>query len=168
MHECYKFSMPMKAVAKGRHRTTRRDGKFITYTPRATKAAERVIKSYAIAAGVNKWLPGALQLTIAIIFKIPKSWSKDKYHKALTDKIRPTVDPDWDNTGKLVSDALNELAYMDDRAIVSAHVEKLYGSEDIIKVIIKNIGQGSSDLINNPPSQEEYHARKYIDKNETP
>lgn len=151
----------MKAVAKGRHRTTKRDGKFITYTPKKTKAAEKVIKFYAIAAGVNKWLPGALQLAVTISFKIPKSWDEDKRNKALFGKIFPTVEPDWDNIGKLISDALNELAYMDDRAIVAAIVCKRYGYEDEIDVEITKIGQGSSDLINNPPTPEEYHAKKY-------
>ena len=151
----------MKAVGKGRHRTTMRDGMFISYTPRATKAAEKVIIYYAICAGVNKWLPGALELNITITFEVPKSWNKDKTHKALFGKIFPTVAPDFDNILKLVSDALNKLAYMDDRAIVVAIVVKRYGFENKIDVEIKQIGEGSSDLINNPPNQQDYYARKY-------
>lgn len=162
MDECYKFSIPMKAVAKGRHRTTKRDGKFITYTPKATKAAEKVIKCYAIAASVNKWLPGALQLAVTITFKVPKSWNKSKIHNAIIGNIFPTVEPDWDNIGKLISDSLNKLAYMDDRAIVVAIVVKRYGFEDQIDVEITRIGQGSSDLINNPPNPQDYYAKKYV------
>ena len=34
--------------------------------------------------------------------------------------------PDWDNIGKLVSDALNGIVWRDDRQIVSGWVQKFY------------------------------------------
>ena len=34
----------------------------------------------------------------------------------ICDEISPTKKPDWDNIGKIVSDALNKFAYKDDSA----------------------------------------------------
>ena len=47
----------------------------------------------------------------------------------LKDEIRPTVKPDWDNIGKLISDALNGVAYADDKDIVFGAVQKAYSSK---------------------------------------
>lgn len=45
----------------------------------------------------------------------------------LDGKIRPTKKPDWDNIGKIVTDALNKIAYRDDSQVVACRVEKWYG-----------------------------------------
>ena len=50
--------------------------------------------------------------------KLPKSRPK----KTLCEE--DTFKPDWDNIGKLVSDALNGYAWKDDCQIVSAHINK--------------------------------------------
>ncbi len=53
--------------------------------------------------------------------------------------IRPTKRPDWDNIGKIVSDALNELAYHDDSYIVDARVRKWYSDTPRVEVEITEL-----------------------------
>lgn len=68
--------------------------------------------------------------------KIPKKTSKDRRSKMLSGFIRPTVKPDWDNIGKLVADALNGIAYDDDKCIVDAQVRKFYSDQPRTDIII--------------------------------
>lgn len=53
--------------------------------------------------------------------------------------IRPTKKPDLDNIMKCVTDALNEIAYQDDKQIVSASIEKYYSEEPRVEVAIMEI-----------------------------
>ena len=54
----------------------------------------------------------------------------------------PVVKPDWDNCGKIISDALNGYAYHDDDQIVNAQIYKRY-TEDIrevgVSVVIEEV-----------------------------
>ena len=43
--------------------------------------------------------------------------------------ILPITKPDWDNIGKIVSDALNGIAYRDDSQVVDSRVRKIYSNE---------------------------------------
>ena len=54
----------------------------------------------------------------------------------LSGNIRPAVKPDWDNLGKLVSDALNGIAYGDDKSVVEARVMKFYSELPRTEVIV--------------------------------
>lgn len=53
--------------------------------------------------------------------------------------IRPTKKPDWDNIGKIVTDALNGVAYHDDAQIVDAQVRKFYSKDPRVEIIIQDI-----------------------------
>ena len=55
--------------------------------------------------------------------------------KNISDEISPTKKPDWDNIGKIVSDALNKFAYKDDSQITDVRIFKKYST--IPKVIVK-------------------------------
>lgn len=52
----------------------------------------------------------------------------------LSGKMRPTMKPDNDNIAKSVLDALNGLAYVDDKQIVELKVNKYYGAEAYVYV----------------------------------
>lgn len=80
-----------------------------------------------------------LEIEINAFFKIPKSFSKTKQTQALKNNIRPTIKPDWDNISKNVCDALNCIAYPDDKAIVKGSVEKYYGEDDYLLVTLSTI-----------------------------
>ena len=47
-----------------------------------------------------------------------------------TNEIRPTKKPDNDNIAKIILDALNGVAYQDDKQVVSLQVEKYYTEAD--------------------------------------
>lgn len=107
-----------------------------TYTPQKTRNAEELIRwSYKAECG-EFMFPERTPVVMAIIavFPVPKSASKKTRAAMLKNEIRPTVLPDWDNIGKLVCDALNGLAYHDDRQIVYASVTKEYGEVPHIRV----------------------------------
>ena len=55
----------------------------------------------------------------------------------LSGEIRPTKKPDWDNSGKIIADSLNEIAYKDDSQIVDGMVRKFYGETPKVIVVIK-------------------------------
>ena len=69
---------------------------------------------------------------------MPKSWSGKRKDAALHGFERPTVAPDWDNIGKCL-DALNGIVWQDDKQIVSATVEKVYGQLPRIEIEVVSI-----------------------------
>lgn len=88
----------------------RRDGHV--YTPGETEGAEALIRTCWVAryGAIPKggWAAGApLRLTVAAYFKRPRT-SKRPF---------PTVKPDLSNLVKLIEDALNGIAYVDDSQI---------------------------------------------------
>lgn len=118
------FVVYMNPVGKARPRFTK-GGK--TYTSRKTRQAEAAIAHVFLAGGghkLEKDVPAAVYVTV--VFPIPKSYSK-KRAKACMDGIEwPTKKPDADNVLKLVMDALNGVAYADDRQVVKTGVCKKY------------------------------------------
>ena len=78
-----------------------------------------------------------LKLTIEFKFKIPKSYSKHKREQALAGVILPRQD--IDNLTKSVLDALNTVAYADDKTIKEIHAWKRYAEEDEIIVTIEEL-----------------------------
>lgn len=80
-------------------------------------------------------LSGPVELTIAFFFPIPKSASKAVRTQMLNRVILPDKKPDADNLAYLVTNALKEIVYDDDRRVVAQHVYKFYGPQS--KVIIR-------------------------------
>lgn len=60
----------------------------------------------------------------------------------LSGKIRPTIKPDWDNVGKLIADALNGVAYYDDKYVVDGMARKFYAEIPHIDVVLEEINHG--------------------------
>lgn len=109
--------------SKGRPRF-RRAGTFVqTYTPAKTLKAERGIKQVAGLALTRK-LEGPLSMTVKALFTVPKSWSKAKREAA--EGAWYTGKRDLDNVVKLAQDALNGVAYEDDRQIAHLEAEARY------------------------------------------
>lgn len=99
------------------------------YTPKETvNYEERVLMCFRAASRgrfyASKDTP--VSITITAFYKIPKSTSKKKCALMTTGKLRPLKKPDWDNIGKVISDALNGQAYVDDKQVVDARVTKWY------------------------------------------
>ena len=132
------FTVPGQPVGKARARTVVQGGKTHSFTPAKTARYE------AFVAGVYKSLyPGAKPLTspvelcIDAFFEIPKSWPVEKRKRALAGMIFPTVKGDFDNIAKAVSDALNGLAWEDDKQVVYAVIRKVYAAEPRVEIRIQ-------------------------------
>ena len=101
------------------------------YTPKETRQYEQEIREAALkAAAIQQYIKPStdcpVQVRITSHCTIPKSWSKKKREAAQQGKIRPTAKPDADNIGKQFCDALNEIAYHDDKQVVELLVSKRY------------------------------------------
>mgnify|MGYP002507193441 CR=1 FL=1 len=100
-----------------------------TYTLSETKRYEQAIKDAALqAAMVQGWIKSdaPLVLHIGAWFEVPKSWSKKKRQQAEAGNLYPATKPDADNIAKVVCDALNDIAYNDDKQIVQCVIRKRY------------------------------------------
>jgi len=134
-----KFTVPGTPKGKQRART----GKGFAYTPKQTVMFENYIK-LCFSQKYPGFTPheGPVRMKISAFFPISKS--KPKYWKALCAEIEdgnggvPFVSsPDWDNCGKIVSDALNKIAYGDDRQVFSCLTEQFYSPRPRIEITIE-------------------------------
>lgn len=134
------FEIPGLPIAKGRPRFARR-GKFIsTYTPVKTKTYEDIVRACARAAmGASEPLETPVAAYIYINMPVPKTYSKQRTKDCLSGKEKHTKRPDADNIGKAITDAMNEIIYMDDSQIVELHIKKLYGEEPMVNVLVKEV-----------------------------
>ena len=106
---------------KGRPRFSR--GR--AYTPRETVEYEK-----HIASSYNgDMLSEPLFVDIAAYFSIPKSYTNKQKKAIKNGDLTPTKKPDTDNIAKVVLDALNGVAYVDDKQVIDLRVVKKY-SED--------------------------------------
>lgn len=129
-----KFTIPGKPLAKQRPRFTRAGR---TYTPEATVMYENLIKTcFAQAYPDHIPVTCPVKMEIRAYYPIAESWPKKKKAAALFGVLKPAK-PDWDNVGKIVSDALNQIAYVDDAQAWDCHVVKVYDTAPRIDVTIE-------------------------------
>lgn len=132
------FTVLGEPFGKQRPRHSRVSG--TTYTPRETKLHEQLIQWEYRKQCRDKFPEGSqIRIIITAIMSIPKGTAKYRKADMLSGKIRPTKKPDWDNIGKLVCDALNGIAYDDDKCVCEAIVQKYYGCEPRIIVRLEDI-----------------------------
>ena len=114
----------MKPIGKARPRVTTHGA----YTPGRTKAAEDTIAKYWMQFGGAACFVGEppLKMLVEAFFVRPKG----------TKRIFPTVKPDADNILKLVEDALNGLAYLDDKQLVDVRCTKRYANMECLKITV--------------------------------
>lgn len=120
-----KFTVYGKPQGKARPRFPRQGR---AYTPKNTVDYEKQIKQAYIAAGgtlISDTAP--ILICITACFK-----------KAKTNKMQaPTLKPDTDNIAKIVCDALNSVAYKDDKQIICLTVDKVWADDGIERVEIE-------------------------------
>lgn len=131
-----RFTIPGEPVAKARPRVMKSG---IAYTPAKTKNYETLVKELFITQYGQVMLEGELVVNIKAYFSIPKSTTKKKRELMQVEEIRPTKKPDIDNLFKIVTDALNDLAYKDDSQIVTGTVEKYYSENPRVEVEISKL-----------------------------
>lgn len=140
------FTVEGKPKGKARHRTTRSGH---TYTPAATKAAEREIAwTFRKVAGRCPIMTGAVALNVEAVFRVPKAWSWRMREEALEGKIPFTGKPDADNILKLVMDALNGVAWVDDSQVHPEKPIRRYGEPERTEVTL--VEQKSSGTLKSP------------------
>jgi len=130
-----RFIVMGEPKGKARARVTR----FGTYTPEATVMYENLVKIEYRQQCRDYRFPDNTPLRMKVVaeFTIPASSSKAKRIQMLNGTIRPTKKPDWDNVGKIVSDALNKIAYKDDSQIVECTVIKKYSGQPKVTVTLE-------------------------------
>lgn len=136
------FIIPGKPQAKARPRFSNGHA----YTPDKTTAYEAAVAwAYKSAAAKANKQPyaGDVPLSLTVIAHMPIPSSRPKYQRIAMDdgSIMPTGRPDWDNIGKIISDALNGIAYKDDAQIVDARVIKVYSNVPHVEVQIKEAAE---------------------------
>ena len=125
---------------KGRPRASIIKGHAHIYTPKDTKDFEVKVATEYMAQGGFKFdedLP--LRVVIKVMQAIPKATNKTTRSLMLGNVIRPTKKPDIDNCTKLVLDALNGVAYEDDKQVVEISVGKWYGTEDSMLITVREV-----------------------------
>lgn len=83
---------------------------------------------------VNAVLSGAIKLTVHFYLKTPKGFKNADKQLAEHGAIRPTKTPDIDNLMKAIQDALNGVAYVDDKQIVEEHSYKWYSEKPRVEI----------------------------------
>lgn len=135
-----RFTVPGEPQGKGRPRFATRCGHAVAYTPPKTAEYERIIrKVYNLTCKGRKVECGAASVEIRAYFGIPKSTPKWKRADMLAGILYPTKKPDADNILKIVLDALNGVAYDDDKQIIEASVHKRYSDNPRVEITISEI-----------------------------
>ena len=70
-----------------------------------------------------------VELTITFFFPVPKGASKALREQMLNRVILPDKKPDADNLAYLITNALKEIVYDDDKRVCAQHLYKFYGRE---------------------------------------
>jgi Holliday junction resolvase RusA-like endonuclease len=124
----------VEPVGKARPRTITRGGKTWSYTPRGTAHTETLIRESVLRLGQFFEAGTPLRLEATFYRVRPKSLPK---------KVRfPATRPDWDNYGKLLTDALQKFIYPNDSQIVDAVIAKRFGSPPRIELKIEEVNDG--------------------------
>lgn len=101
------------------------------YTPNKTvKYEKQIAKAYTDSGGKCIPADGYVSVNVSAFFPVPKSYSKKKREDCLERRLRPDKKPDMDNILKVVLDALNKVAYEDDKQVVELIGRKYYTESD--------------------------------------
>lgn len=128
-------------TGKGRPRFSNRGGFPRAYTPKKTKVYEDLIKDeYKACYPRFVFAPNRpLLLIVNAFMPIPKSTTKKSRNSMIQGEARPIKKPDADNILKSVADALNGVAYEDDKQVVSMTINKYYSENPRTEIIIEEI-----------------------------
>lgn len=107
------------------------------HTPSKTVNYENWVKLCYQQQCKGEKLTGKITANIMAYYPIPKNTSKKKKNSMLLGIERPTKKPDVDNITKIVLDSLNNLAYEDDKQIVTCCISKWYSENPRVTVELK-------------------------------
>ncbi len=107
-----------------------------TYTPKKTTEYEKEIATAWREKYGDEMVYGHLRLAVFAYFAPNKSDTKKVVEQKLRNFLLPTKKPDADNILKVVADALNMVAYVDDARITTMYCTKRYAEHGYIKIQI--------------------------------
>ena len=130
------FVVEGEPQGKARPRFSRKSG--TVYTPAKTAKYEKEIRQAFLDARGKMISAGSyVAVTVDAYFEIPKSYTKRKRLACERNINRPDKKPDIDNVVKVVLDALNGVAYVDDKQVIGVICRKWYSrSSGFLKVQI--------------------------------
>lgn len=130
------FSIPGPPQGKGRPRHTK-SGR--TYTPLETVEAERdILRMFKLAHPRHKPFLGPVMVRVTAIFPIPAGFNAKQRAAAMAGEIFYTSKPDKDNIEKLLYDALNGHAWIDDSQCSGGCIKR-YGHPPRLDVTIEEL-----------------------------
>lgn len=141
------FTVNGKVQGKARARTfyNQKLKRMQSITPEQTKSYEELIRWNYKLAGGEYFEDKMLKVDIKAYYSIPKSFSKSKHGEAAFGYIRPTTKPDSDNIIKVVLDALNGVAYYDDKQVVCVSCNKYYAENGYLEIEINELKTEGED-----------------------
>lgn len=126
------FEIPSRPFGKARPRF----GNGRAYDPKSNRAYEAMVRKAFLEAGGEDHAISARPISIYIsaCYPPPSRASKKDRADMLAGKIYPTIKPDLDNIAKSIMDALNGLAYIDDKQVIALILNKRY-TEDAKTIV---------------------------------
>ncbi|MDE6671498.1 MAG: RusA family crossover junction endodeoxyribonuclease [Ruminococcus sp.] len=146
MEQHAEIVIDVEPVGKGRPKFARQGNYVKTYTPEKTAEYENLIQTVYRLTAKNEqyktvYFPADTPVSVHIrtFYGIPKHTGKAKAEEMLSGKIVPLKKPDLDNICKIVYDALNGIAYADDKQIAELSCRKFYSRNPRIEITIKEL-----------------------------
>lgn len=142
------FSVPGEPKGKGRPRAV----PALTYddngepkafvrivTPQDTRDAEAAIRAeFRRAHPGHKPFTGPVQINFTAVFETPASFNKALKAAAKAGELYAIKKPDKDNIEKLIVDALNGIAFVDDQQVMGGGIKR-YGSPARIDISLREM-----------------------------
>ena len=138
------FHVPGKPQGKARAKTFHTNGITRTVTPERTVLYENLIKEQYMHHAEGLYLDYGTPVTLRIVarFLPPNSASKAFKKRMLEGEVFPLKKPDMDNIVKVVSDALNGVAYHDDTQVVLVVAKKAYSAMEGLDITVEEYING--------------------------
>lgn len=135
-----RFTVPGEPTGKARPKVYN-NGSFVRgVTPEKTVLYENLVKvEFQRQCSRQPIIENPVALKIKCFYGLAMRDSKKKKTAKLAGAIRPTKKPDIDNCIKIIADALNGLAYVDDTQIVAVVAEKFYAEIPRVEVEITEV-----------------------------
>ena len=109
------------------------------HTPKDTVLAEKAIAAaFRRAHPHHKAWTGPVMLRFTAGFQTPRSFNKALKAAAARGELMATRKPDKDNIEKLIVDALNKIAYVDDAQVIGGGIKR-YGSPARIEISLESL-----------------------------
>ena len=124
------IAIPGEPVAQARPRIAVIAGKPRAYDPKASRdwkaTAQQHARDQMARAGASVFT-GPVRVSISFVFTRPQTTYRKREPRGREPKV---TKPDADNLAKAVLDALNGVAWLDDRQVYELHLIKLVGAQD--------------------------------------